>query len=121
MTTAGEARRRVVRMLIPRNTRIHLAVEPIDFRKSIDGLAGVVRSTFADDPSSGHVFIFHNQRRAGLKLLWWDNGGYCLFYKRLAQGRIRLPFFPDGAQRLRIGSADLAALLEGVGEFSATG
>ncbi|MFK7931193.1 MAG: IS66 family insertion sequence element accessory protein TnpB [Myxococcota bacterium] len=101
-------------MLIPRGTRIHLAREHADFRKSIDGLSGVVRIVLEDDPSSGHLFIFHNRRRTALKILWWDHGGYCLLYKRLAKGRFRLPFFPDDARRVRISPADLTSLLEGI-------
>ena len=50
-------------MLIPRGIRVHLAREPVDFRKSIDGLSGVVRTVLEDDPSSGHLFVFHNRRR----------------------------------------------------------
>lgn len=86
----------------------------MDLRKSIDGLSGAVREVFEDDPASGHLFIFHNQRRTGLKILWWEHGGYCLFYKRLARGRFRLPFYPEGARRLHVTSADLGALLEGI-------
>lgn len=73
-----------------------------------------MRTVLDDDPSSGHLFIFYNRRKTALKLLWWDHGGYCLLYKRLARGRFCLPFFPDDAKRVRISSADLAALLEGV-------
>jgi transposase len=101
-------------MLIPRGTRVHLAREHVDFRKSIDGLSGVVRTVLEDDPSSGHLFVFHNRRRTAVKVLWWDHGGFCLLYKRLARGRFRLPFFPDDAIRVRMTGADLAALLEGI-------
>ena len=101
-------------MLIPRGTRIHLAREHADFRKSIDGLSGVVRTVLEDDPSSGHLFVFHNRRRTAIKALWWDHGGYCLLYKRLAKGRFRLPFFPDDCKRVRMTGADLSAFLEGI-------
>lgn len=101
-------------MLIPRNARIHLAREPADFRKSIDGLSGLVRTALDADPSSGQLFVFHNRRRTAVKALWWDQGGYCLLYKRLAKGRFRLPFFPDDARRVQMSSGDLAAFLEGI-------
>ena len=101
-------------MLIPSGARIHLAREHVDFRKSIDGLSGVVRAVLEDDPASGHLFIFHNRRRTALKVLWWDEGGYCLLYKRLAKGRFVLPFFPDAARRVRLKRAELASLLEGI-------
>ena len=49
-----------------------------------------------------------------MKALWWDHGGFCMLYKRLAKGRFRLPFFPDDAIRVRVTGADLAAFLEGI-------
>lgn len=101
-------------MLIPAGARIHLAREHADFRKSIDGLCGLVRTVLDQDPSSGHLFIFHNRRRTALKLLWWHEGGYCMLYKRLARGRFVLPFFPDDASRVRMTRAELASLLEGI-------
>ena len=82
-------------MLIPRNTKVRLARVPADFRKSIDGLSGLVRSALDDDPSSGQIFVFHDQRRIAIEGLWWYHGGFCLLYKRLVKGRFRLPFFPD--------------------------
>lgn len=101
-------------MLIPRNVRVHLAQAPVDFRKSINGLSGVVRTVLEDDPSSGHLFVFHNRRRTAIKALWWESGGFCLFYKKLARGRFVLPFFPDDAKRVQMTGADLGALLEGI-------
>ena len=50
-------------MLNLSRTRIHLATRPADFRKSIDGLSGEVRRVLNGDPTSGHVFVFHNRRR----------------------------------------------------------
>ena len=47
--------------------RILLAVEPVDFRKGIDGLAGVCRTILKSDPFSGHVFIFGNKRASILR------------------------------------------------------
>lgn len=46
--------------------RILLAVEPVDFRKGIDGLAGVCRTVLQSDPFSGHVFIFRNKRATAI-------------------------------------------------------
>jgi transposase len=101
-------------MLIPQSMRIHLASEPVDFRKSIDGLSGVVRRVLEDDPLCGHVFVFHNRKRSALKLLYWDTGGFCLLYKRLERGRFRLPERPEGSKRVGMTPAELASLLEGI-------
>ena len=99
---------------LPRGTRIHLAAEPVDFRKAIDGLSGVVRNVLRDDPACGHLFVFHSRDRRALKLLWWDHGGFCLLHKRLAKGRFRLPAIETEARRIAMTGAELAALLEGI-------
>jgi len=65
--------------------------EPVDLRKSIDGLVGVVKSLLEEDPLSGSLFVFVNRRRNYLKLVYWDRTGWCLFAKRLERGRFRLP------------------------------
>jgi transposase len=65
--------------------------EPVDLRKSIDGLVGLVHQAFAEDPLSGNVYVFFNRRGNYLKLVVWDRTGYCLFAKRLEQGRFHLP------------------------------
>lgn len=64
---------------------------PVDLRKSIDGLVGVVKSLLEEDPLSGSVFVFLNRRGTYLKLVFWDRTGWCLVAKRLEQGRFRLP------------------------------
>lgn len=101
-------------MLLPHGVTVHLAREPADFRKSIDGLAALVQSRLADDPMSGHLFVFHNRRRTALKLLFWTHGGFSLLYKRLERGRFRLPPMDESGNRLQISSAELAALLDGI-------
>ena len=65
--------------------------EPVDLRKSIDGLVGLVKGALAEDPLSGSLFVFINRRGTYLKLVYWDRTGFCLFAKRLEQGRFRLP------------------------------
>ena len=101
-------------MLNPVGVRIHIAREHVDFRKSIDGLSGVVRTILQADPLSGHVFVFHNRRRTALKLLYWNQGGYCLLYKRLARGRFRVPTLDPGAHSAAMTPAELASLMEGI-------
>lgn len=67
--------------------RILLAVEAVDFRKGIDGLAGVCRSVIKMDPFSGYVFVFRNRRKTSIKILMYDGQGFWLCQKRLSKGR----------------------------------
>ena len=69
--------------------RILLAVEPVDFRKGIDGLAAVARAKLAADPFSGIVFVFRNRSGTTLKLLVYDGRGFWLMQLRLSAGRFR--------------------------------
>jgi transposase len=69
--------------------RILLAVETVDFRKGIDGLAGICRGTLKVDPFSGCLFVFRNRRGTSIKILVYDGQGYYLCQKRLSRGRFR--------------------------------
>jgi len=62
--------------------RILLAVEPVDFRKGIDGLAGVCKNILDEDPFAGYLFIFVNKKRTSLKILIYDGQGFWLCQKR---------------------------------------
>ena len=95
--------------------RIFLCAEPADLRKSFDGLSALVRQALGDDPLSGHWFVFRNRTGDRLKILAWEEDGWCLWYKRLEQGVFRVPVVSgDGPPRLEIRAAELAMLLDGV-------
>ena len=80
--------------------RILVAVEPVDFRRGIDGLAQVCRETLAADPFSGTVFVFRGRSGTSVKLLAFDGQGYWLCQKRLSKGRFRWwPGKPGSARR----------------------
>ena len=40
--------------------KIYVAAEPADMRKSVDGLQALVEGVLAQDPTSGHLFLFRN-------------------------------------------------------------
>jgi len=65
--------------------------QPVDMRKSFDGLVGLVRDAMIEDPLSGSLFVFVNRRGNYLKLIYWDRTGFALFAKRLDRGRFAIP------------------------------
>jgi len=75
--------------------RILVAVEPADFRKGIDGLAGMCRNILREDPFSGCVFVFRNRRATAIKVLVYDGQGFWLCQKRLSKGRFQ--WWPESA------------------------
>ena len=99
-------------MLIPESqVRIWLYAPPTDMRKSFDGLSALVRTKLAENPLSGQLFVFINRRRTQLKVLYFDRGGYCVWAKRLEQGR----FHPIGeGEKRRLEWTELKLILEGI-------
>src|SRR5450759_2152322 len=67
--------------------RVHVYGEPVDMRKSYDGLYAVTRQKLDQDPLSGRLFVFINRRATQMKVLYWDRTGFCVWAKRLEQGR----------------------------------
>lgn len=100
-------------LTLPSAVQIYLAVEPVDLRKSIDGLSALV-SARGHDPFSGHLFVFQSRRGNRIKILTWDHGGFVLYYKRLEQGRFRLPAIAAGEKEARLDATQLAMLLDGI-------
>ena len=97
---------------LPTSVRIWLATRATDLRKSFDSLAELVRQQLAAEPLSGQLFVFRNKRSDRVKLLYWDEDGFVIVYKRLEAGTFR---FPDAeAAGVEIRAADLQMLLDGV-------
>jgi transposase len=97
---------------LPSSVRIWLATRPTDLRKSFDSLAEVVRQQLQGDPLSGQLFVFRNKRGDRVKLLYWDEDGFVLIYKRLEIGTFRFPQASVAGVAIR--AADLQMLLDGV-------
>lgn len=90
--------------------RILVAVEPIDFRKGIDGVAHVCKEVLRHDPFGGWVFVFRNRPATALKVLVYDGQGFWLCHKRLSSGRFRWwPTAGRAAEQASPGVRTLAA------------
>lgn len=98
-------------MMLPKQVRILVANEAVDFRKTFDGLCGVVRNALGEDPLSPVLFVFRNKRRDQVRILWWDRNGFSLWMKRLERGTFRFP--AEAGASTTLSSLDLATLLEG--------
>src|SRR5207237_5685478 len=105
----GAARRPGGAAMIPSHVRIFVCTEPVDMRRSFDGLALAARERLGKDPREGGLFVFANKRSNRLKILWFDRTGYCLLYKRLNRALFHLPR-DGGAASVQIDGAALGTL-----------
>ena len=85
----------------PPTVRIWLGTQAVDLRRSFDALAEQVRQHLLADPLSGHLFVFRNKRADRVKLLYWDEDGFVIVYKRLERGTFRWPAMALGTGRTR--------------------
>jgi len=93
-------------------TRVFVATAPVDLRGSFNRLAALTQSVLAQDPLSGHWFVFTNRRRNRVKILLWDGSGLWVCAKRLERGRFSWPAEEGPGARLR--GEELIALLTGL-------
>jgi transposase len=101
-------------LTLPSSVRVYLAAEPVDLRRGHDGLVALVRHTWRLNPFDGHLFVFLGRRLDRVKILVWDRNGFVLYYKRLSQGRFRMPSIPAGATQVEMDATTLAMLLDGI-------
>ena len=72
-------------------TDIYLHREPVDFRKSINGLSIIVEQHMQLSPFDSAIFVFTNKRKDKIKVLYWDSTGICQWYKRLEKDKFKWP------------------------------
>ena len=92
--------------------RVFVHGRPVDMRKSFTGLIALTKHALAQDPLSGHLFVFINRRGDYLKGLYWDRSGFCIWSKRLERGR----FIGDWSREVdrQLDVTELKLLLEGI-------
>jgi len=88
-------------------------------RKSFDGLCAATRQVLEEDPLCGALFVFRNRRRDRVKLLYWDDDGLAIWYKRLEKGTFVFPSIDVETDKsipckLQVRASDLMMLLDGV-------
>lgn len=96
--------------LVPQ-MKIFVAVEAVDFRRQIDGLAAVCREHLGADPMSGAAYVFRSKSGKAIRVLVFDGHGYWLCTRRFSKGRVA--HWPKAdAERLHpIAAHELSVLL----------
>ena len=104
--------------MIPRKSdRVYLALGSTDLRKAVNGLSVLVEQAMGLDPFCGDLFVFCNRRQNIIKVLYWDDNGFALWYKRLEEHRFKWP--KRAEQVLKINVKQLGWLLAGLDLASA--
>lgn len=107
-------------LTLPPSVRVFFGLEPVDMRRSFDGLAAQVQQRLSRDPSDGHLYCFVNKRRTLMKILFFDRTGWTILYKRLEAGTFALPVAAEDSRGVELVAAELALILEGIDLSQAT-
>ena len=98
-------------LTVPPTTKLWFA-PAVDLRLGFDGLANLVRTQLAADPTSGHLFVFTNRSANRVKVLYWGGHGLCLWCQRLETGRYHFPeATPAG---IELSASQFAMILDGI-------
>jgi len=92
--------------------QVYLYADPVDMRKSIDGLSVLVEQEMALSPSIEALFVFCNRGRDKIKMLCWERNGLIVWYKRLEKQRFKWPADAAG-ETLTLSGQELNWLLDG--------
>lgn len=90
---------------------IYLYRDPVDFRKQMHGLAVIVEQELCHNPFSGALYLFINRQRNKVKCLMWEENGFILYYKALAEERFHWP--KGGEDILSLTGEQINWLLDG--------
>ena len=96
------------------DVRIFLCVPPIKMQYGFDTLMGLAQTVFDQDPLSGHLFLFFNRDRNRVKILFWDQDGFCIWYKRLEAGTFQIPETASDDQGIELDYDQLTKILGGL-------
>ena len=100
---------------LPAQIRVFLYRLPTDMRKSFHGLVALTESALKQDPLSGSLFVFLNRRRDRLKILYWGQTGFCIWYQQLEKGTYQLPEESrEGHAVLEVTRSQLSLILDGI-------
>ena len=94
------------------NAKIWLYLQPIDFRKQLDGLIIEVAANLKKAPASGQWFIFRNKQGNKIKIILWERNGFWMLYKRVEKERFQFPAKAD--HDIHLTSTQLSWLLSGI-------
>jgi transposase len=97
--------------------QVYVYRDPVDMRKSINGLAAIVESELEYSPMTGALFVFCNRSRDKVKLLYWERNGFVLWYKRLEKHKFKWLNPQETKDSIEVTGKQLNQLLNGLDIF----
>lgn len=95
-------------------SEVYLYSQPIDMRKSINGLSYIVNDQTNHARQDGSLTLFYNRSRDKVKLLYWDKNGFVMLYKRLEKGKFKIVKYDKETQTATLDTKQLSWLLAGL-------
>jgi transposase len=97
---------------LPEGALIYMAVQPINMRKSFDGIAVLIQEVLKQNPLNGHLFVFRKKAADKIKIMCWDRNGFSIYYKRLEKDRFKFPKLNKAS--VTLSQQGLELLLDGI-------
>ena len=94
------------------DVQVYLYADPVDMRKSIDGLSALIEAEMTLSPFADALFVFCNRGRDKIKMLYWERNGFVVWYKRLEQQRFH--WQGVSGEPLSLDGLTLNSLLNGI-------
>ena len=94
------------------HVKIWLYAKPADMRCSFNGLSALAKNRIKEDPLSGHFFVFINRRQTQIKILYFDRSGFCIWAKRLEEGRFN--YNKTAGEKQTLNWTQLKLIIEGI-------
>lgn len=76
-------------------TQVYVYRDYVDFRKGHKGLSALIEHELGHDVFNGTLYVFGNRQRTGIKCLFWEDNGFVLYYKALAEEKFHWPKTDD--------------------------
>ena len=96
---------------------LYIHRDPVDLRKNINGLSVIVCEEMKLDLKSRSLFIFCNQRRTHIKILYFDRSGFALWLKRLEDSKFPWPKNWN-EETISVAAKDFELVLDGINIWS---
>lgn len=70
---------------------VYIHRKPVDFRLGYRGLGVLIEHALGHNPFSGKLYVFTNRQHNKLKILFWEENGFVLYYKALSEATFSWP------------------------------